>query len=250
MINILLYYFLGGGEDWEAEHNKLMALDKDFDDSPITLNKSNFNKEETSNLSVNDFDHLQYILNSPQDAIKSSISVNSLMKNDPNQKMDSNLVQQLQLQQQQQQQQNMGFYQQQNQKFHNQLSNPQLNQQFNQSNKNFNQQSLNDIQLKLYHQLQFQQQLLNQMNQLKLQQQSQITSNLIKQQQQQIMQQIQYQQQVNANTIINLMNSKNNILQQQQQQQLSNQLNRKTPLHMDNLGSQVNFKNFIKIQFK
>ena len=244
MIKILLNHLSDGVEDWEDEHNKLMALDKDFDGSTIISNKSNFNKEENSNLIVNDIDHLQHRLSSPQNSINSSSSVNCLIKNDLNQNMDSNLVQKIQLLQQQQ---NTCLYQQ-RQKFQTQLSHPQVNQpQFNQSIKNSNQQTLNDIQLKLYHQLQFQQQLLNQMNQLKIQQQTQVSNNLMKQQQQQIMQQIQYQQQVNSNTIINLINSKNNILQQQQQQQLSNQMNRKTPLNLDNLGSQVNNKKFIKI---
>lgn len=230
-----------------------MALEsKDFVEPAPASSKfltkfEDFNQDESSKLSANEFDRPQNLLNSSQHLSNSNSYLNSLINNDLSQSMDSGLLQKMQLLQQQQQ--NTALYQQlQKQKLQNQMSHPQATQQYNQhqQNKSLNQQSLNDIQLKLHHQIQFQQQLQTQMNQLKLQQQSQLANSLVKQQLQQIVQQIQYQLQVNANSILNLINSRNAILQQQQQQQqqqLSNQLNRKTPVHLDNLGavqSQVN----------
>lgn len=235
---------LDTGEDWEAEHDKLMALDRDKEcDSAAPSAKclvkfEDFSQEDSINFSLNDSNRSQFSLNSYNNSINPNSFIDSLVKNDLTSNIDSSLFQKMQfLQQQQSSTLNQQI---QKQKYHGQMTSPQINHQFN---KSLNQQSLNDIQLKINHQLQFQQQLQNQMNQLKLQQQSSLSNNLIKQQQLQLMQQIQFQQQVNANSLLNLINSRNNILQQQQQQ-FSNQMNRKTPINLDNLGNIQNQVSF------
>ncbi|CAF0710203.1 unnamed protein product [Brachionus calyciflorus] len=227
------------GEDWEAQHDQLIALEDTEKSSPSaspgnkTLTKfEDYDKIDNGKFSMtSNNERTQSLLNPIQNPMASNFN-NNFLKNDLFQNMDQNSVQKMQMLQQQQ---NLVLQQQlQKQKIQNQMNQSQLSS--NPINKNINQPNLNEIQLKLIQQLQIQQQLQLQMNQqLKLQQQSaQVGNSQAKQQQQQLVQQIQYQQQLNANAILSLINSRNTILQQQQQQQqMNNLLNRKTPVNFD-----------------
>lgn len=172
--------------------------------SNFLKNKVNLQKDDQAQTTINLAQNTEYLSNKTP-----SNNNNTNFIRNTNLALDPPNLQNIQLLQQQQfllQQQKLKLQD------HQQQQQSQIN-----LAKNSNQQSLNEVQLKLLQQLQLQHQLEQQLaQQLKLQQQNSSQPNYKQQQNQQILQQLHLQKQINANAIYNLIAVRNNLLQQQE----------------------------------